>query len=218
MSRCKTSVPETPGCETSRANSKGPKCPGAKMFGYEISCAKNWVRNFQLRNVQVQNLLRWRVNNNLDNPQFLLEKELSFLHLLKSFNLYEGWSRISEESLPVRFEPYCRSDRVAERRLALPTSDSDHGVSSSSPAGGKIISEPKRRFIAQSFSCSPFHRPDMNEILLKRTLNRNSSIDPLSPTLQMISVYILLTNIPVLGDSGTLSKWPRPRNFKSLPW
>ena len=34
--------------------------------------------------------LRGRVSNNLDNPQFLLEKELSFLHLLKSLNLYEG--------------------------------------------------------------------------------------------------------------------------------
>ena len=31
-------------------------------------------------------------------------------------------------------------------------------------------------------------------------------IRPLGPTLQMISVYILLPNIPVLGDSGTLSK------------
>ena len=146
--------------------------------------------------------LRGRVSNNLDNPQFLLEKELSFLHSLKSLNLYEGKSRISETSLPVKFEPYCRSDRVAEW-LALPTSD--HGVSGSSPAGREIISEPKWRFTAQSFSCSPFHRPDMNEILLKGTLNRNS-IHPLTPTLQMISVYILLTNIPVLGDNGTLSK------------
>ena len=35
-------------------------------------------------------LLRGHVSNNLDNPQFLLENELSFLHLLKSLNLYEG--------------------------------------------------------------------------------------------------------------------------------
>ena len=70
----------------------------------------------------------------------------------------------------------------------------------------EIISEPKGRFIAQSFSCSSFHRPDMNEKLLNGTLNRNSSIHRLGPTLQMISVYILLTNIPVLGDNGTLSK------------
>ena len=109
-------------------------------------------------------ILRGRVSNNLDNPQFLLEKELSFLHLLKSLNLYEGESRISEKSLLVKVEPYCRSDRVAER-LAFQTSD--HGVTGSSPAGGEIISEPKRRFIAHSFSCSPFHCPDMNEILLK---------------------------------------------------
>ena len=48
--------------------------------------------------------LRGRVSNNLDNPQFLLKKELSFLHLLKSLNLYEGKSRISETSLLVKFE------------------------------------------------------------------------------------------------------------------
>ena len=53
---------------------------------------------------------------------------------------------------------------VAER-LALPTSD--HGVAGSNPAGGEILPEPKRRFIAQSLSCSPFHRLEMTEILLK---------------------------------------------------
>ena len=58
----------------------------------------------------------------------------------------------------------CRSCRVAER-LALPTSD--HGVEGSNPAGGDIFPEPKRRFIAQSHSCSPFHRLEMTEILLK---------------------------------------------------
>ena len=54
--------------------------------------------------------------------------------------------------------------RVAER-LALPTSD--HGVTGSNPAGGEILPEPKRRFIAQSLSCSPFLRLEMTEILLK---------------------------------------------------
>ena len=57
-----------------------------------------------------------------------------------------------------------RSVRVAER-LALPTSD--HGVAGSNPAGGEILPEPKRRFTAQSLSCSPFHRLEMTEILLK---------------------------------------------------
>ena len=57
-----------------------------------------------------------------------------------------------------------RSVRVAER-LALPTSD--HGVAGSNPAGSEILSESKRRFIAQSLSCSPFHRLEMTEILLK---------------------------------------------------
>ena len=50
------------------------------------------------------------------------------------------------------------SFRVAER-LALPTSD--HGVAGSNPAGGEVLPEPKRRFIAQSLSCSPFHRLEM---------------------------------------------------------
>ena len=57
-----------------------------------------------------------------------------------------------------------RSVRVAER-LALPTSV--HGVAGSNPAGGEILFEPKWRFIAQSLSCSPFHRLEMTEILLK---------------------------------------------------
>ena len=57
-----------------------------------------------------------------------------------------------------------RSVRVAEQ-LALPTSD--HGVVGSNPAGGEILPKPKRRFIAQSLSSSPFHRPEMTEILLK---------------------------------------------------
>ena len=50
-------------------------------------------------------------------------------------------------------------------RLALPTSD--HGITGSNPAGGEILPEPKRRFIAQSLSCSPFHRLEMTEILSK---------------------------------------------------
>ena len=50
-------------------------------------------------------------------------------------------------------------------RLALPTSD--HRVAGSNPAGGEILPEPKRCFIAQSLSCSPSHRLEMTEILLK---------------------------------------------------
>ena len=63
-----------------------------------------------------------------------------------------------------------------------------------------IISEPKLRFIAQSCSYSPLHRPDMNEILLKPQLIRPSFHPSI---LQMISVYILLTIIPVLADNGS---------------
>ena len=69
------------------------------------------------------------------------------------------------------------SVRVAER-LALPTSD--HGVAGSNPTGGEILPEPERRFIAQSLSCSPFHRLEMTEILLKgrKTLTHPSNFGP----------------------------------------
>ena len=66
---------------------------------------------------------------------------------------------------------------VAER-LALPTSD--HGVAGSNPTGSEILPEPERRFIAQSLSCSPFHRLEMTEILLKgrKTLTHPSNFGP----------------------------------------
>ena len=70
-----------------------------------------------------------------------------------------------------------RSIRVVER-LALPTSNQE--VAGSNPAGGEILPEPKRRFIAQSLSCSPFHRLEMTEILSKgrKTLTHPSQIIP----------------------------------------
>ena len=73
-----------------------------------------------------------------------------------------------------------RSVRVAER-LALPTSD--HRVAGSNPAGGEILPEPKRRFIAQSLTCSPFHRLEMTEILLKgrKTLTHTSNLSIIVP-------------------------------------
>ena len=55
-----------------------------------------------------------------------------------------------------------RSVCVAER-LAI----SDHWVAGSNPAAGELFPKPKRHFIAQSLSCSPFHRLEMTEILLK---------------------------------------------------
>ena len=62
-------------------------------------------------------------------------------------------------------------------RLALPTSD--HGVAGSNPAGGEIFPEPKRRFVAQNLSRSPFHRLEMTEILLKgRKTLTHPSIHP----------------------------------------
>ena len=69
---------------------------------------------------------------------------------------------------------------VAER-LALPISV--HGVAGSNPAGGEILPEPKRRFIAQSLSCSSFHRLKMTEILLngRKTLTHPSMSKNLVP-------------------------------------
>ena len=80
---------------------------------------------------------------------------------------YELWS-VKSELWSVKFEAWrlnCVkwSDRVVER-LALPTSD--RAVSGSNPTG---------RFIAQSLSCSPFHRPDMTDILLNWMSHRKSS-------------------------------------------
>ena len=41
-----------------------------------------------------------------------------------------------------------------------------HGDAGSNPAGGEILSEPKRRFIIRRLLSSPFHRFEMTEILL----------------------------------------------------
>ena len=56
-------------------------------------------------------------------------------------------------------------DYLCLAALKIPTSD--NGIVGSNPAGGENLSEPKRRFIAQSLSCPPFSRPDTTEILLK---------------------------------------------------
>ena len=69
--------------------------------------------------------------------------------------------------VPLEFESaeMWRDPFETAERLALPTSDC--GVTGSNSAGGKILPELKRRFIAHSLSCSPFHRLEMTEILLK---------------------------------------------------
>ena len=75
-------------------------------------------------------------------------------------------------------------------RLALPTSD--HGVAGSNPARGEILPEPKRRFIAQSLSCSPFHHLEMTEILLKgrKTLSHLSIYHLPCPVAQLAARQI----------------------------
>ena len=98
-----------------------------------------------------------------------------------------------------------RSVRVAER-LALPTSD--HGVAGSNPAGGEILPEPKRRFIAQSLSCSSSHRLEMTEILLKgrKTLTHPSIQSAVSTYCIHCTVTkgltILLKNVCASKNSG----------------
>ena len=75
--------------------------------------------------------------------------------------------------------------------LALPTSG--HGVAGSNPAGGEILPEPKRRFTAQSFSCSSFHRLEVTEILLKgcKTLTHPSIHHISQPIISLISRLML---------------------------
>ena len=67
----------------------------------------------------------------------------------------------------VTFSCFCdltRSDRMAE---LLAFSKSDQGVSGLNPTDCEILSEAKRRVIAQGLSCLPFHCPDITEIRLK---------------------------------------------------
>ena len=107
------------------------------------------------------------------------------------------------------------SVRVAER-LALPTSD--HGVAGSNPAGGEILPEPKRRFIAQGLSYSPFHRLEITEILLKgrKTLTHPSIILLIySPLLgKIISCRSIVPNCFV-WDSPCSSAYVKIEHFSS---
>ena len=84
--------------------------------------------------------------------------------------------------------------RVAER-LALPTSG--HGVAGSNPTGGEILPEPKRRFIAQSLSCSSFHRLKMTEILLK---GRKTLTHPSKPRISLLCKQILVYLYDLLSE------------------
>ena len=80
-------------------------------------------------------------------------------------------------SPPPRAQPSCISlmygsvCRIELRKTTIGHYNADLRVDNifkgSNPARGEILPEPKRRFIAQSLSCSPFHRLEMTEILLK---------------------------------------------------
>ena len=98
----------------------------------------------------------------------MFDRALSLVYVPSMINLFIFGHGVGSyfilQSLLKKTYLVFRNVRVAER-LALPTSD--HGVAGSNPAGGEILPEPKRLFIAQSLSYSPFHRLEMTEILLK---------------------------------------------------
>ena len=116
----------------------------------------------------------------------------SFLAIQKSIYGYPKihfWISKNQLNIGYPLFDFLWSVRVAER-LALSTSD--HGVAGSNPAGGEILPEPKRRFIARSLSCSPSHRLEMTEILLKghKTLTHPSIFDFWYPKIDLwISKY-----------------------------
>ena len=60
-----------------------------------------------------------------------------------------------------------------------------HGDAGSNPAGGEILSEPKRRFITRRLLSSPFHRPEMTEILL----NGRKTLTHLSILIKLFMFY-----------------------------
>ena len=91
-------------------------------------------------------------------------------------------------------------------RLALPTSV--HGVAGSNSAGGEILPEPKRRFIAQSLSCSPFHRLEMTEILLK---GHKTLTDPSS----LIRVYTVCHSVSIFWTHYSMVE-PHCSNFRII--
>ena len=114
--------------------------------------------------------------------------------------------------IKVKFHMELRSVRVAER-LALPTSD--HGVAGSNPAGGEILPEPKRRFIAQSLSCSSSHRLEMTEILLK---GRKTLIHP---SIHMELLWDGETKVCSNGPGHMTKMATMPiysKNLKNSPW
>ena len=103
-----------------------------------------------------------------------------------------------------------RSVRVAERLAVL---TSDHRVAGSNPTGGEILPEPKRRFIAQSLSCSPFHRLEMTEILLKgcKTLT-HPSIHP------NLSIWLVVMAIKRLNLRKILKNSSPQRLYGGWSW
>ena len=79
----------------------------------------------------------------------------------------DRWTQSHLSCIMTRIVPYVDDFVVVGCPHFHLLATSDHGVAGSNPAGGEILPEPKWRFIAQSLSCSPFHRLEMTEILLK---------------------------------------------------
>ena len=84
-------------------------------------------------------------------------------------------------SILIAFEiwPFGGGTPIFEEASAWPSGKGSRlRIAGSNPAGGKILPERKRRFIAQSLSCSPFRCLEMTEILLKgpKTLTHPSCL------------------------------------------
>ena len=135
-------------------------------------------------------------------------------------------SAASRKYQPQTLDVIPHPKRLRGRALALPTSD--HRVTGSNPAGGEILPEPKRRFIAQSLSCSPFHRLEMTEILLKgrktlthpsihpryHTQSDYSDTESTSPSSTPVSMIAKQEQLVSPGSS----LWPVPQSGHSSDW
>ena len=161
---------------------EGPKNCGCAVLSY---CK---VPLFQALDVEVwrDDSRSWRRSSICSNPRKPMSPRTS-RNSYGKISILVGYRNNANSSEPQKllqlsenlmwfYDKKC-VQKMAER-LALLTSV--HGVAGSNPAGGEILPEPKRRFIAQSLSCSPFHRLEMTEILLKgrKTLTHPSSMCP----------------------------------------
>ena len=140
---------------------KTPRIADCKLLSLRI---RWWGQSHEIRNGQKSYAQYLLQVNFLEFSQTFFPN-ISLTTFGKHHNAKQLPSQQNFQSAP---HHHYRSVRVAEW-LALPTFD--HGIASSNPIGGEILPEPKRCFVIQSTSCSPFHHPNMTEILLKGMYN-----------------------------------------------